>query len=121
MCWREKFVPELGPEPFEDMMRKVLALDADGAGIMHSYVDAIDAGLEVLARHWSKPMLAYAETGYIEPPDWQFVDIISPQDYAAKALEWVAQGVQLIGGCCGTGPEHIAALKQRLPAHIRAH
>ena len=30
--------------------------------------------------------------------------------YLAAARAWVAAGATLIGGCCGTGPAHIAAL-----------
>ena len=34
--------------------------------------------------------------------------------YAAAAMGWVEQGAWFIGGCCGTGPEHIAAMRKRL-------
>ncbi len=39
---------------------------------------------------------------------------ITPQAYAALAVGWRDQGARIIGGCCGTGPEHIAALTARL-------
>ena len=48
-------------------------------------------------------------------PNWQFVDIISPEDYLAFAMGWVGMGVQIVGGCCGTGPDHIRLLKEHLP------
>ena len=35
--------------------------------------------------------------------------IITPDLYAKYALEWIRRGAQVIGGCCGTGPGHIAA------------
>ncbi|WP_047607231.1 homocysteine S-methyltransferase family protein [Rahnella aquatilis] len=35
-----------------------------------------------------------------------------PAGYLDFAKDWVAQGATLVGGCCGIGPEHIAALKQ---------
>lgn len=37
-----------------------------------------------------------------------------PQGYLRFAEEWVAAGATMIGGCCGIGPEHIAALSQAL-------
>lgn len=40
--------------------------------------------------------------------------MISPEGYADAAENWVAQGVQVIGGGCGIGPEHIRVLKERL-------
>lgn len=35
-----------------------------------------------------------------------------PAGYLDFAKDWVAQGATMVGGCCGIGPEHIAALKQ---------
>ncbi len=48
-------------------------------------------------------------------PHWQFDRVISPQAYLAKARDRVAKGVQVIGGCCGIGPDHIRLLAERLP------
>ncbi len=35
---------------------------------------------------------------------------LSPQEMGALALQWVAQGAAVIGGCCGTSPDHLAAI-----------
>ena len=43
-------------------------------------------------------------------------DEVSPEDFAEACREWVSQGVQIIGGCCGTTIEHMQAMIQRLPA-----
>lgn len=42
-----------------------------------------------------------------------------PQGYLRFAEQWVAAGATMIGGCCGIGPEHIAALSQALAANRR--
>ncbi|PKE29483.1 homocysteine S-methyltransferase [Rahnella sp. AA] len=34
-----------------------------------------------------------------------------PAGYLEFAQDWVAKGATMVGGCCGIGPEHIAALK----------
>ncbi|MFM5093618.1 homocysteine S-methyltransferase family protein [Aeromonas rivipollensis] len=39
---------------------------------------------------------------------------LGPQDYLGWAERWRAVGANLIGGCCGIGPEHIQALSSRL-------
>lgn len=39
---------------------------------------------------------------------------VSPQQYAALASEWRDSGARLVGGCCGIGPEHIAAVAAAL-------
>jgi S-methylmethionine-dependent homocysteine/selenocysteine methylase len=36
---------------------------------------------------------------------------LTPEGYLAFARTWRAQGARIIGGCCGIGPEHIAALR----------
>ena len=36
---------------------------------------------------------------------------LTPEGYAAFARAWSADGATIIGGCCGIGPEHIAALR----------
>lgn len=35
---------------------------------------------------------------------------LSPEGYATFAAAWRMAGAEIIGGCCGIGPEHIAAL-----------
>ena len=37
-----------------------------------------------------------------------------PDHMAAKARELAELGVAIIGGCCGTTPEHIMALRRML-------
>jgi S-methylmethionine-dependent homocysteine/selenocysteine methylase len=36
---------------------------------------------------------------------------LDPPSYLAFARDWVGRGATIIGGCCGIGPEHIAALR----------
>ena len=37
---------------------------------------------------------------------------VTPLDYAAAAREWHSAGAKIIGGCCRTGPAHIAAIRE---------
>jgi S-methylmethionine-dependent homocysteine/selenocysteine methylase len=39
---------------------------------------------------------------------------LTPDRYAVFALGWVARGASIVGGCCETGPDHIATLARRL-------
>ena len=65
---------------------------------------------------------AYAHLGRFDPPSWKFEffpqfsgsDIWPPERYATHARRWRDQGAQVIGGCCGSGPDHIRALKAEL-------
>ena len=39
---------------------------------------------------------------------------LTPEAYVRFAQAWVEAGADIIGGCCGVGPEHIAALALQL-------
>jgi methionine synthase I (cobalamin-dependent) len=45
-------------------------------------------------------------------PDWQFVDLIEPTRLESFYRQWMNEGVQLIGGCCGLTVEHIDAAQR---------
>ncbi len=79
-------------------------------GIMHSLTADTGPALAELQAYWQGPSYVYAHSGEFKIPNWQFSDIISPQNYAAEARNWVNSGVVAVGSCCGLGPEHIQAL-----------
>ena len=58
------------------------------------------------------PIMVQANAGL--PKNVNGVDVFpeTPSDMAARVAELVASGAVIIGGCCGTTPAHIAALKQ---------
>jgi S-methylmethionine-dependent homocysteine/selenocysteine methylase len=39
---------------------------------------------------------------------------LDPAGYLGLARVWQAQGARIVGGCCGIGPEHVAALRTGL-------
>ena len=47
-------------------------------------------------------------------PHWETDFETSPQEFAAQAPQWLAAGANLIGGCCGTTPEHIRAIAAQI-------
>ena len=60
------------------------------------------------------PLGVYPNLGHYLDPGWKFDDQIGPEDYARLARQWCAEGAQIIGGCCGVTPQHIAATRQAL-------
>jgi S-methylmethionine-dependent homocysteine/selenocysteine methylase len=82
--------------------------------VMHTLTEDIASALEIVRQHWSGPTGVYAHSGEWIDPNWQFIDMISPEDYLTAAQRWIELGTQIIGGCCGIGPEHIRLLKERL-------
>jgi S-methylmethionine-dependent homocysteine/selenocysteine methylase len=81
----------------------------DAVFVMHNDVDVVPAALVAVRGVWSGTIGAYPHVGDWEPPNWVFREM-APADFARRAREWVAAGATIVGGCCGTGPEHIAAL-----------
>ena len=100
--------------PFRPMAEDVLEMGCDAAGVMHTSVHNTGPTLTELNDLWDGPMFAYAESGHFIPPSWKFEDIISPLDYLGYVRQWIEQGVQIVGGCCGIGPEHIKVLQENL-------
>ncbi len=92
----------------------------DAAGCMHTGSELVGEVLQAVRRHFIGPLMAYPDSGYFEMPDWQFVDVISPDRLEAFYREWIAAGVQIIGGCCGLGVEHIEAAARARDALARA-
>ncbi len=103
------------PIKFEKLVEKISPMGGEVSGVMHSQVRDTDSALEILSRKWTGPKLAYAETGKLEKPNWSFKEIYSPKKYSEEIKKWIKKyGVQVIGGCCGTGPEHIRILKKEI-------
>jgi S-methylmethionine-dependent homocysteine/selenocysteine methylase len=80
--------------------------------------ESITAAMPELAR------LPGAAGGYANafkpvPADWvmdehgllPLREDLDPESYADHAHRWHEKGAQILGGCCGTGPAHIARLK----------
>ena len=64
----------------------------------------------------SLPLAAQPNAGMPRSVEGRNIYLCSPEYMASYARKFVAAGVRLIGGCCGTTPEHIRAMKSALRA-----
>jgi S-methylmethionine-dependent homocysteine/selenocysteine methylase len=103
------FAPEQSI-PFSDILAAVDWTGVQAAGIMHSPADLTGDAIALLRQRYGGALLAYPDSGYFRMPHWQFEDIIAPEALVEFAHGWVADEVQILGGCCGLSPAHIAAL-----------
>ncbi len=62
----------------------------------------------------SLPILSMPNAGMPKLIDNQTVFDLSPQDFASGIAECIQAGARLVGGCCGTSPAHILAVKNIL-------
>ncbi|HNU92872.1 MAG TPA: homocysteine S-methyltransferase family protein, partial [Spirochaetota bacterium] len=60
------------------------------------------------------PLSVWANAGLPEIRDGVTVYSLSPERFAELSAELAGLGIKIIGGCCGTTPDHICALKTRL-------
>ena len=77
-------------------------------------VDHVPGMLSWLRDFTELPLGVYPNLGHLAGPLWSFDDEIDPRRYAELALEWRAEGAQIVGGCCGTTPEHVASAARAL-------
>ncbi|HET9250598.1 MAG TPA: homocysteine S-methyltransferase family protein [Candidatus Eisenbacteria bacterium] len=106
-----------GGESLAAGVAAVVALDVD-AVLVNCVPATIATGcLEVMSRITRSPIGCYPNAG---SPDlgrgtWCFDPEMTPERFAEHAAAWVGLGAQIVGGCCGTGPAHIRALRAALP------
>ena len=65
----------------------------------------------------TKPIVVYpnsGETWDAECRCWRGDS--DAEDFGALAVRWQAAGAQIVGGCCRTGPEHVASIRHALNA-----
>ncbi len=67
------------------------------------------------------PLGVYPNLGYLSAAGWRQPDSIGGDEYAQLALGWREEGAQIIGGCCGVGPEHIRAANLVLGDTVAGH
>ena len=76
------------------------------------------AGIEVLEQMaqaaGATPLLVMPNAGLPGRVGDQFVWAATPAYFAEEVPRFLAAGAQLVGGCCGTTPEHVAAMRQAL-------
>jgi len=95
--------------PLEAVTAMIPETGVDVAGVMHSGSELVEDTLVAIRRRFDGPLMAYPDSGYFEMPDWQFVDIIAPERFEDFCRQWIADGVQVIGGCCGLTVAHVQA------------
>ena len=96
--------------PFIDNIQEAVNFGFEGMGIMHSSVDLIGDAIELIKANYDGLIMAYPDSGYFKSPNWQFEDVITPDHLTEFADQWKQAGANIIGGCCGLGPEHTEAL-----------
>ena len=94
-----------GGETLQDAMDAIEDKDIASVFIMHTPSDDTGPGLDIVKKSWSGTFGAYAHV-----PRYA----LDPRQYLEYARAWREQGARIVGGCCGTSPDHIRVLREWL-------
>ena len=117
-------LPVLVTMTFEESGRTFLGCDAAAAAMVLEGVGADAVGincslgpdkmlpaLQRMAQHTSLPIAVKLNAGLPDPETGEYS--LSPEEYAALLEPILELPVAFVGGCCGTTPDHIRAVKNR--------
>jgi S-methylmethionine-dependent homocysteine/selenocysteine methylase len=84
--------------------------------------ESISAAMPELAALGRGVVGGYANAFRPVPADWvmdrdgllPLREDLGPEEYAGHVAHWHADGARIVGGCCGTGPAHIARLRRMM-------
>lgn len=103
-------------------MRRTIDAGADvvgancGTGL--TLDDYVQLAEQLVVAAGSVPVIVQPNAGPPRMIDDQSVYDATPSQMAATATELIATGVRIIGGCCGTEPEHLAAMADALRENV---
>jgi 5-methyltetrahydrofolate--homocysteine methyltransferase len=98
--------------------KEIIALGVDAIGFncgtlnMEQYVKLAEVYVSEIGNKTA--LLAEPNAGGPELVGDKVVYKVTPENFAAAAERIHSAGVNIIGGCCGTGPGHIEAVAKRL-------
>jgi len=90
---------------------------ADAIGVNCSTGPAtVLTAVEAMRRATSLPLAAMPNAGMPRAVEGRNIYLCSPEYMASFARKAVGAGAQVVGGCCGTTPNHIRAMRQAMRA-----
>lgn len=93
------------------------ALDIEVIGVNCSTgPQPILEAIEQMKPHTNKKILAMPNAGNPKMIEGRLFYMSSPEYFAEYAKRFIQSGVSIVGGCCGTTPQHIRAIKAAVRA-----
>lgn len=110
-----KYRTIMGVTPSEMTVKAIEAgADIIGANCGNGIADMIEIVKEIREVNKEIPVLIHANAGVPIYSDGRTIFPETPSFMASKMPELIASGVNIVGGCCGTTPQHIKAFKEKL-------
>jgi 5-methyltetrahydrofolate--homocysteine methyltransferase len=111
----ESFRTMMGDTP-EKAVRELEAAGADAIGANCGTIDPFEMSrlAAEMRLYTDVPLLAMPNAGKPELIGGEVVFKLSAEEFTEGVLKCIEAGAALVGGCCGTTPGHISALRQKI-------
>ncbi|MCW8850593.1 MAG: homocysteine S-methyltransferase family protein [Melioribacteraceae bacterium] len=110
-----KYKTMMGTTPTEMVQSiKDSGVSIIGANCGNGFENMIDIVKEIRSVDNNSPILIHANAGIPFFHEGQTVFPDSPEVMASRVGELIESGANIIGGCCGTTPEHIKVLSEQI-------
>ncbi|PWI58061.1 bifunctional homocysteine S-methyltransferase/methylenetetrahydrofolate reductase [Sulfoacidibacillus thermotolerans] len=97
----------------EEAFRRLYAQGADVIGLNCRFGPAdMQRVLQAITVPEHAALSVYPNAGLLSMTDGEYAYPSEPEYFAAAAVQFRALGVRIIGGCCGTTPDHVRAMAQ---------
>ena len=97
------------------MVNILEGLGADAIGVNCSFgPNKLMPVIDEYIKYSSLPIIFQPNAGMPKVVNGKTEYDVSPKDFAFSALQAVQKGVKIVGGCCGTTPEHLKAVSEIL-------
>ncbi|WP_373229917.1 bifunctional homocysteine S-methyltransferase/methylenetetrahydrofolate reductase [Cohnella sp.] len=104
--------------PLAEAFRRLKGEGADVIGFnCRSGPNGILRAMETIPRDLGVPLSVFPNAGIPDYVDGKVVYSATPEYFASCAIKFADVGARLIGGCCGTTPEHISAIAKALQSY----
>lgn len=112
----------MGSTPKEVLQALItLGVDVIGVNCGGGYSNMIDLVKELRALSHNIPLLVQPNAGLPETIDGKIIYTETPEVIAGAVKSFLTTGIQIIGGCCGTTPQHIKTIRKIVDDYLSDH
>jgi homocysteine S-methyltransferase len=99
----------------EDAFKRIAATKVDVLGLNCSVgPQPMLAAVKKIAGSFDIPLIIQPNAGLPKEVDGRMIYMSTPEYFAQYAKYFMQEGVEIVGGCCGTTPDHIKAMSRTL-------
>jgi homocysteine S-methyltransferase len=106
----------------EDLRDAARSVERDGATavlVNCAPMEVVERALNVLRASVDLPCGLYPNHGTVDPRNGWKSDPLDPACFQQRVQDWFRAGAQVVGGCCGTTPEHVRVIAEARTAVLR--